>query len=78
MGQFYKLVEEQKVSTVSTQLSWSHYCELLSIKDINGVNYYISTTERYNLSVRELRERIKNREYQRLDDNTKLKLINKE
>ena len=71
------LIEEQKVSTVSTQLSWSHYCELLSIKDIDEINYYIITTERYNLSVRELRERIKNKEYQRLDDNTKLKLINK-
>ena len=78
MRQFYKLIEEQKVSTVSTQLSWSHYCELLSIKDIDEINYYIITTERYNLSVRELRERIKNKEYQRLDDNTKLKLINKE
>ena len=77
MRQFYKLIEEQKVSTVSTQLSWSHYCELLSIKDIDEINYYIITTERYNLSVRELRERIKNKEYQRLDDNTKLKLINK-
>ena len=77
MRQFYKLIEEQKVSTVSTQLSWSHYCELLSIKDIDEINYYIITTERYNLSVRELRERIKNREYQRLDNNTKLKLINK-
>ena len=77
MRQFYKLIEEQKVSTVSTQLSWSHYCELLSIKDIDEINYYIITTERYNLSVRELREKIKNKEYQRLDDNTKLKLINK-
>ena len=77
MRQFYKLIEEQKVSTVSTQLSWSHYCELLSIKDIDEINYYIITTERYNLSVRELRERIKNKEYQRLDYNTKLKLINK-
>ena len=78
MRQFYKLVEEQKVSTVSTQLSWSHYVELLSLNDINEINYYINITEIYNLSVRELRERIKNKEYQRLDDNTKLKLINKE
>ena len=30
------------------------------------------------MSKRELREKIKNKEYQRLDDNTKLKLINKE
>ena len=41
------------------QLSWSHYVELLSLNDINKINYYINTTERYNLSVGELRERIK-------------------
>ena len=76
MRQFYLLSE--KIATVSQQLSWSHYCELLSIKDIDEINYYIGTAERYNLSVRELRERIKNKEYQRLDNNTKLKLINKE
>ena len=76
MRQFYVLSE--KVATLSQQLSWSHYSELLSLNDINEINYYISITESYNLSVRELRERIKNKEYQRLDDNTKLKLINKE
>ena len=76
MRQFYVLSE--KVATLSQQLSWSHYSELLSLNDVNEINYYISITESYNLSVRELRERIKTKEYQRLDDNTKLKLINKE
>ena len=46
--------------------------------DINKINYYIRITEEQNLSVRKLRERIKSREYERLDDNTKSKLINKE
>ena len=63
---------------MSAQLSWSHYKELLIIKNNDEINYYINTTEKYNLSVRQLREKIKNKEYQRLDDNTKLKLINKE
>ena len=76
MRQFYVLSE--KVATLSQQLSWSYYSELLSLNDINEINYYISIIESYNLSVRELRERIKNKEYQRLDDNAKLKLINKE
>ena len=76
MRMFYLLIK--KSQTLSDQLNWSHYCELLSFKDINEINYYINTTEKYNLSVRQLRERIKNKEYQRLDDNTKLKLINKE
>ena len=76
MRKFYLLCE--KGQTLSAKLNWSHYVELLSLNDINEINYYINTTEKYNLSVRQLRERIKNKEYQRLDDNTKLKLINKE
>ena len=76
MRMFYLLYK--KSPTLSDLLSWSHYKELLSISDINEINYYINITERYNLSVRELRERIKNKEYQRLDDNAKLKLISKE
>ena len=51
---------------------------MLLLNDINEINYYINITEKYNLSVRGLREKIKNKEYQRLDDKTKLKLINKE
>ena len=76
MRRFYLLFE--KGPTMSAQLSWSRYKELLIIKNNDEINYYINITERYNLSVRQLRERIKNKEYQRLDDNTKLKLINKE
>ena len=68
----------EKGQTLSALLTWSHYVEILKFSDINEINYYISIIESYNLSVRELRERIKSKEYQRLDDNTKLKLINKE
>lgn len=57
MRQFYLIIE--KGATMWHQLSWSHYVELLSLNDINKINYYINTTERYNLSVGELRERIK-------------------
>ena len=76
MRQFYLLI--LKGATMSHQLNWSHYVEILKFNDINEINYYIYITESYNLSVRELREKIKNKEYQRLDDNTKLKLVNKE
>ena len=75
MRRFYNIAKSQ---TVSDLLSWSHYVELLKIDDINKINYYIKITEEQNLSVRKLRERIKSREYERLDDNTKEKLINKE
>ena len=76
--QFYNLFNIQKWSTVSTKLLWSHYVELLKIDDINKINYYVRITEDQNLSVRKLRDRIKSREYERLDNDTKEKLINKE
>ena len=71
---YYNYIINQKVSTVSAQLTWSHYTELLSLNDINKINYYIKITEEQNLSVRELRKKIKANEYERLDEKTKIKL----
>ena len=76
MRQFYLIIE--KGATLWHQLTWSHYRELLTFDNVDEINYYIKQTGDYNLSVRELKEKIKSKEYQRLDDNTKLKLINKE
>ncbi len=78
MKQFYLTFKDEKVSPLATQLSWSHFCELLPLKDKNEINYYIRICEEQNLSKRKLRERIKSKEYERLDDKTKLKLIKKE
>ena len=58
--QFYNLYVEAKWSTLSTKLSWSHYSELLSISNIDKINYYIKLVEEQNLSIRELRTKIKN------------------
>ena len=74
--QFYIVIE--KGATMSHQLSWSHYCELLPVNSIDKINYYIKITEEQNLSVRELRTKIKNNEYERLDESTKKKLKEKE
>ena len=76
--QFYLLFKEEKWSPMATKLSWSHYTELLPIKDINKILYYIDICIKYNLSKRDLRYRIKLNEYERLDDNAKHKLINQE
>lgn len=75
--QFYIMFSNKKVSTLSTLLSWSHYVELLSLNDINEINYYIKISEEQNLSVRNLRDKIKSKEYERLDEKTKNKIINK-
>ena len=76
--QFYILFKEEKWSTLSTKLSWSHISELLPIENINIINYYIKISITQNLSVRELRARIKSQEYERLPESTKNKLIVKE
>ncbi len=68
----------RKSQALPDELTWSHYIELLPLKDKNKINYYIDITIKNNLSTRELRERIKSKEYERLDENTKLKLINQE
>ena len=63
------------------QLTWSHYSELIPLNDIDKINYYIIIIiiiNDLNLSIRQLRSKIKSKEYDRLDEETKLKLINKE
>ena len=76
--QFYLFCVVSKWSTLSTKLTWSHFCELLKINNTNEIKYYITICEQNNLSVRQLREHIKNKEYERLDEQTKLKIINEE
>ena len=82
MKQFYNLFGEQnieqKVSTMSTLLTWSHYSELLPLNDNNEINYYIKVCEQRNLDVRSFRILIKSKEYERLSEETKNKLITNE
>ena len=68
----------QKVQPLVAQLSWSHYTILLSLNDSNEINYYIEQAITYHWSKRTLQDKIKNKEYQRLSDETKNKLIRKE
>ena len=73
MRQFYKV--SKKWQTLSAKLSWSHYCEILWF-DENKFQYYVKVAKLNNLSIRQLRERIKSKEYERLPESTKDKLIN--
>ena len=43
----------QKCQTVSGKLSWSHYCELLSISDENKRGFYEKESQNSGWSVRE-------------------------
>ena len=73
MRKFYILIS--KLATVSQQLSYGHYVELLPY-EIDKIKYYIKIIEEQNISIRELREKIKSNEYERLPEETKDKIIN--
>ena len=76
--QFYNLFRNQKVSALPTQLTWSHFIELLILKNFNEINYYIILCQNQNITYRELHSKIKSQEYERLSEETKTKLINQE
>ncbi|MBQ9982441.1 MAG: DUF1016 family protein [Oscillospiraceae bacterium] len=56
----------QICQTVSGKLSWSHYCELLSISDENKRNFYEKEAINSNWSVREMKRQINTSLYERL------------
>ena len=50
MKQFYNVFGNEKVSTLLTQLSWSHYLLLISIRNYDEIVYYINVAKNNNLS----------------------------
>lgn len=76
--QFYRIFCNENWSPLATKLTWSHYTELLPIKDQNKMMYYLNISINQNLSRNDLRSKIKSNEYERLDEITKNKLINNE
>ena len=76
MKHFYNIYSNEKVSTLSTQLTWSHYKELLPLNNNDELLYYYRLCINNSIDVRSLRNRIKSKEYQRLPENTKNNIIN--
>ena len=74
MRQFYFMIE--KGALLGHQLSWSHYRELIPLKDINKINYYINICETNLITRDELKLRIKSNEYERLPSKFKNKILN--
>ena len=58
-----------------SKLSWSHYREVLGLKDINAIKYYLNECEIKNLTIKQLQDKIKNKEYDRLSEEAKNKII---
>ena len=76
MRQYYLYVE--KWHPVGAKLTWSHHRILMSLNDDNKINYYMNQIIRLNLSKRQLQTIIKNKEYERLPESTKNKIIKQE
>ena len=64
MRRFYQAYPIQQ--TVSVKLSWSHYCELLSISDPDKRSFYEKEAVNANWSVRELKRQIESSLFERL------------
>ena len=75
MKQFYEKFADEKFAAMRQKLSWTHFRELLSLKNINEIIYYLNECVNKNLTYRELHELIKQNTYNRLSDETKNKLI---
>lgn len=64
MRRFYQTYQIQQ--TVSVKLSWSHFCELLSISDPDKRSFYEKEAVNSNWSVRELKRQIESSLFERL------------
>lgn len=76
MRKFYIFI--QKSHAMRDQLTWTHYRELMSLKNKDEIEYYINISIKHNLSYRQLHDKIKNKEYERLSEETKEKLKTKQ
>ena len=79
MKTFYLFLDRNKIlQPVVAKLNWTQVCILITLKDIDKINYYIGQCINSNLSKRKLQEKIKSKEYERLPEKTKEKLKNDE
>ena len=74
MRQFYEIFSNIKWNLAGSKLSWSHYREMLTVKNTNAIKYYIDICEKTYITKEQLKEKIKNNEYERLDEKTKEKI----
>ena len=78
MKKFYNVFSNEKVTTMLTQLTWSHYLLLLPMNDYGEIIYYINISKNNNLTQRQLQDKIKSKEYQRIPIETKNKIVLKD
>ena len=78
MRQMYVMFSDDFWKPLVSKLSWTSFLLIMPLKDKNEMYYYSNQCINYNLSKRQLQEKIKSNEYGRLDKETRIKLINQE
>ena len=78
MRQFYVVFSDDFWKPVVSKLTWTNSLLIMPLKDKYKMRYYIDLCITQNLTKRQLQEKIKSKEYERLDDKTKEKLIKRE
>ena len=75
MRQLYITFKDEIWKPVVSKLSWTNLLILMPLKNKNKMYYYATQSIIYNLSKRQLKDRIKEKEYERLDEKIKNKII---
>lgn len=76
MRKFYLF--QKGTPLVAQSITWTNMIILLSLNSFDEINYYINQITKYHWSKRELITHMKNKDYQRLPNLTKNKLVTKE
>ena len=75
---FYNIFKKEKLNALRSKLSWTHYRELIRLENMDEIIYYVRLCIEQHLSYRKLSDKIKPKEYNRLDNETKIKIIKNE
>ena len=78
MRKTFEIFSIEKLTPMVSKLNWSQCIILITLKDTEKIFFYSHNCISLNLTKRELEEKIKNKEYEKLDESIRLKLINKE
>ena len=76
MRQFYLNIKNEIWQPLVAKLNWTQICIIMALKDSNKIKYYSNICATNNITKRDLQMRIKQKEYERLPEEAKDKLIN--
>ena len=78
MRQLYFTFKDEIWKPLVSKTSWTNLLIIMPLKEKNKMYYYLNQCLIYNLSKRQLQQKIKSKEYERLPEKTKEKLVKKE